>query len=66
MDLNYYLQREQVERIRADHADTATARDAHLEMAELYRQQIEEYRAGRFADYRPRPVPPSFTPPIFG
>lgn len=56
MDLNYYLHREQVERIRADSADTQSVRDAHLELAELYRQQIEEYRAGRIAGYQPRPA----------
>ena len=63
MDLNYYLHREQIERVRADHADTTSARDAHRELAELYRQQIEEYRAGTLTEYRPRVIPRSFTPP---
>ena len=63
MDLNYYLHREQIERVRAEHADSRTARDAHLELAELYRQQIDEYRSGQFSEYRPMVVPRSFSPP---
>ena len=45
MDLNYYLQREQVERARADQADSGAARDAHRGLADLYRQKIDRYRA---------------------
>ncbi len=63
MDLNYYLHREQIERVRAEQADSRSARDAHRELAELYRQQIEEYRTGHFSEYRPVVVPRSFTPP---
>ena len=63
MDLNYYLHREQIERVRAEHADTGPAREAHRELAELYRQQIEEYRTVQFSEFRPTVVPRSFTPP---
>ena len=45
MDLNYILQREQVERTRAQQAASAPAADAHRGLAELYREQIEQYRA---------------------
>jgi len=49
MDLNYYLQREQVERLRAQQAGQGAAADAHRGLADLYRRQIEEYRAGNVA-----------------
>lgn len=55
MDLNYYLHREQVERMRADHAGHQAARRAHSSMAELYREQIDRYRAANGA---PMPVQP--------
>lgn len=45
MDLNYYLQREQVERVRADLARSGEAADAHRGLAELYRQRIDQYRS---------------------
>ena len=45
MDLNYILQREQVERTRADKARSDAAADAHRGLAELYREQIEQYRS---------------------
>lgn len=45
MDLNYILQREQVERTRAQRAASGPAADAHLGLAALYREQIEEYRS---------------------
>lgn len=44
MDLNYYLQREQVERIRADAAPSRTVRKAHQGLADLYRERIDAYR----------------------
>lgn len=44
MDVNYYLKREQVERVRAQTAGHEAAADAHRGLADLYRQQIEEYR----------------------
>ena len=54
MDLNYYLQREQVERARADQADSGAARDAHNGLADLYRQRIDRYRAANSNE--PQPV----------
>lgn len=45
MDLNYILQREQVERRRADQAKPGAAAEAHLGLAALYREQIERYRS---------------------
>ena len=45
MDLNYYLPREQVERARADQARPGPAREAHNGLADLYREQIDRYRA---------------------
>jgi len=63
MDLNYYLHREQIERVRAESADSRPAREAHRELAELYRQQIEEYRSGHVGEYRPQVIPRSFVPP---
>ena len=44
MDLNYYLQREQVERMRADQAAHRAAAEAHRGLADLYRQHIDSYR----------------------
>jgi hypothetical protein len=44
MDLNYYLEREQVERVRAQAAGHSAAASAHQSLADLYRQQIEQYR----------------------
>ena len=46
MDMNYYLQREQVERVRAQQAGNGAAGDAHRALADLYRQKIENYRSG--------------------
>jgi hypothetical protein len=45
MDLNYILQREQVERTRAQQAASGPAADAHRGLAALYREQIEQYRS---------------------
>jgi len=49
MDLNYYLHREQVELMRAEQAEPKAAADAHRGLAELYRRQIEQYRAANLA-----------------
>lgn len=43
-DLNYFFQREQVERVRADLARSREARRAHLDLADLYRGRIHSYR----------------------
>jgi hypothetical protein len=44
MDMNYYLHREQVERVRADQAGPGAVGKAHRGLAELYREKIEQYR----------------------
>jgi hypothetical protein len=44
MDINYLLQREQVERVRADRATCSNSRAAHRELAERYRALIEQNR----------------------
>lgn len=49
MDLNYYLERERVERDRADQARDASAALAHRGLAELYRAAIDRYRGGAAA-----------------
>lgn len=54
MDLNYYLQREQVERVRAETAGHGAAADAHRSLADLYRQQIEQYRQANRVEASPR------------
>jgi hypothetical protein len=54
MDMNYYLHREQVERVRAKQAGPGAAGDAHRALADLYREKIEGYRAGNEAPYRPQ------------
>jgi hypothetical protein len=41
MDLNHLLFREGVERLRAAAADCAAAREAHLGLAEMYRDRID-------------------------
>ncbi|MDQ8756627.1 hypothetical protein RCO27_10320 [Sphingosinicella sp. LHD-64] len=46
MDINYYLHREQVERMRADLAGSDEARAVHREMADLYRARVTAYRLG--------------------
>jgi len=46
MDINYFLEREQVERVRADSAECAHSRAAHLGLAEGYRRLIDSHRAG--------------------
>jgi hypothetical protein len=49
MDLNYYLQRETVERMRAAQAPSAAARHAVMGLASLYRERIDRYRQERGA-----------------
>lgn len=44
MDINYYLHREQIERVRAAAAECDEARAAHCRMADIYRERIEGYR----------------------
>jgi len=44
MDINYYLRREQIERMRAERAASDEARSAHRRMAELYRARVQAYR----------------------
>ena len=45
VDINYFLEREQVERHRAAAAECAEARVAHLGLADGYRRMIEANRA---------------------
>ena len=44
MDINYFLEREQVERVRADSAGCAESRAAHLGLAAGYRRLIDSHR----------------------
>ena len=41
MDLNYLFHRQQVERSRAETADSEEARDVHEELAKHYEERIE-------------------------
>lgn len=47
MDLNYLLQRQQIERIRAQSAACDQARSAHAGLAALYEQAIERITEGK-------------------
>jgi hypothetical protein len=47
MDLNYLLQRQQIERIRAQSAACDQARGAHAGLAALYEQAIERITEGK-------------------
>ena len=49
MDVNYLLHREQVELMRAEVAKHDNARVVHLELAELYRVRVEDYRRAAIA-----------------
>ena len=62
MDINYLLEREQIERVRAGRADCARSRAAHSDMADGYRRLIETYRRGGAAAFGPSPV----LRPLFG
>ena len=46
MDLNYLFRRQQVERSRAETADSDAARQAHEELAARYERQIEDQTDG--------------------
>lgn len=60
MDVNYYLHREQIERMRADAARNDAARDVHGRLADLYRDRLQDYRTERTA----RTAPPAARPPL--
>ena len=45
MDINYFLEREQVERHRAAAAECNEARKAHLGLADGYRRMIDSHRS---------------------
>jgi hypothetical protein len=61
MDLNYLFHRQQVERSRAEAASSEDARQAHLDLASRYEQQIEEMSDGRISFYH-RPEKPGGEP----
>lgn len=63
MDLNYLFHRQQVERTRADAADSAEARAAHDQLARCYQTQITQATEGRFyqVDDHGRPTPVTST-----
>lgn len=46
MDLNYLFHRQQVERSRAESADSEPARKAHEELAREYEEQIKRLSNG--------------------
>ncbi len=48
MDLNYLFHRQQVERPRADAADSIEARAAHEHLARCYETQIKQETEGLF------------------
>ena len=48
MDLNYLFHRQQVERTRAEAADSEQARVAHEQLARCYEAQINEATDGEF------------------
>ena len=50
MDLNYLIHREGVERLRAQQAASAKARDAHMALADIYRDRIDFRRRARLSD----------------
>lgn len=50
MDLNYLYFRQQVERMRADHAACTASEKAHRGMAELYGYLIDQERVQRHSD----------------
>jgi hypothetical protein len=58
MDVNYYLHREQVERMRATTATTFEAGEAHRRLADLYRARLIAYRGA--------PAPVVVVQPIAG
>jgi hypothetical protein len=48
VDLNYLFHRQQVERTRAEGAETDAARAVHEELAKQYEERIEELTANGF------------------
>ena len=44
MDIDHLLEREQIERMRADGADCARSRAAHEALANGYRRRLEHHR----------------------
>ena len=44
MDINYLLQLEQIERVRAERTACAAAKAAHQEMANRYRDMVDGQR----------------------
>lgn len=48
MDLNYLFHRQQVERTRAEAADSEEARVAHEQLARCYEVQINQATDGEF------------------
>jgi len=48
VDLNYLLHRQQVERTRAEAADTDVARAAHEQLAKCYEKQIDRLTGEEF------------------
>lgn len=47
MDLNYLFHRQQVERSKANSADSQAARAAHEELAQLYEDEIRRASDGK-------------------
>lgn len=48
MDINYLFHRQQVERVRADAANSEAARIAHAQLARCYEAQINDATDGDF------------------
>lgn len=48
MDLNYLFHRQQVERTRAEAADSDEARQAHEQLAQRYEERINRATDGAF------------------
>jgi hypothetical protein len=46
LDLNYFLEREQVERVRSQTSLCPATSAAHLGMADRYRALLDQYRLG--------------------
>lgn len=61
MDLNHLIFREGVERLRAAVAGCAASRNAHLGLADLYRDRIDFRRRAANDAAPPRPARPALT-----
>jgi len=59
MDLDYLVQREAEERLRADAAGSPAARIAHLGMADIFRDRIDFRHRADFTAAAVDPVAPS-------